>query len=149
MIQDKQINFSEAQAVTSTAVSTNVYDLGAGPTTRDLGPASGNLWLHIITNTTCTDSGSDATVDFTLESSAAAALTSSTVHVDTGALAFATYATAGTVVLRMRLPSGSYKRYIGIRYTVASGPLTAGKFDAFITAEEQSNTAYPTSIVIN
>ena len=42
----------------------------------------------------------------------------------------------------VRLPGGDYKRYLGVRYTVATGPLTAGKFSAFITKDAQANRAY-------
>lgn len=134
MILDNALVFSDAQAVTSTAIS-NVIDLGDGNTLRDIGLGE-DLWLVVITQTTCTDSGSDATVTFALQSDSTADLnTSATTHITTGALAFAAYATAGTVVLAQKLPVGDYERYLGMKYTVASGPLTAGKFDAFLTRD--------------
>lgn len=144
MYVDSQLEFSDAQAVTSTAISTNVIDLfaalGAGTpltaeTTIDIGQGE-DLYLVVQTQTTCTDTSSDATLTVTLESDSTANLaTSATVHASTGALAFATYATAGTRVATICLPSGSYERYLGVRYTVASGPLTAGAFDAFLTVD--------------
>jgi hypothetical protein len=144
MYIDTQTEFSDAQAVTSTAISTNVVDLfasvGAGTaltadSTLDIGQGE-DIYVVIQTQTTCTDTGSDATVTFTVESDSAAGLASApVVHFSTGALAFATYATAGTRVATICLPSGSYKRYLGVRYTVASGPLTAGAFDAFLTVD--------------
>ena len=135
--------FSDAQAVTSTAISTNVIDLGATNTLKDIGLGE-PVYLVILTNTTCTDSGSDATVTFSLESDSTANLaTSATVHWTTAALAFATYATAGTVVAAVALPVGkTYERYLGVRYTVASGPLTAGAFDAFLVKDLQQFSAY-------
>jgi hypothetical protein len=134
-ILDTQNKFSDAQAVTSTAISTDVIDLNpnGGPnTTRDLGMGE-QVFLSVVTHTTCTDTGSDATLTVTLESSAVVGLTSSTVHASTTTLAFATYATAGTTVWRIALPSATYQRYLGLRYTIASGPLTAGAFDAYLT----------------
>ena len=110
------------------------------PNERELSGKSGSepLYLVIQTAVTCTDTSSDATVAFTLESDSATALNSSpTVHFSTGALAFAAYATAGTRVAVTPLPFGDYKRYLGVRYTVASGPLTAGAFDAFLTRDPQ------------
>lgn len=134
MILDNALVFSDAQAVTSTAIS-NVIDLGDGNTLRDIGLGE-DLWLVIITQATCTDSGSDATVTFALKSDSTADLaTSATTHWTTAALAFASYATAGTVIAAVRLPIGDYERYLGVSYTVASGPLTAGKFDAFLTRD--------------
>lgn len=137
MILDAQNEFSDSQAVTSTAISTNVIDLDAESIPKNIG-GSEPLYLVIQTAVTCTDTSSDATVAFTLESDSAAALNSSpTVHFSTGALAFAAYATAGTRVAVTPLPFGDYKRYLGVRYTVASGPLTAGAFDAFLTRDPQ------------
>lgn len=137
MILDAQNEFSDSQAVTSTAISTNVIDLDSVSIPKNIG-GSEPLYLVIQTAVTCTDTSSDATVAFTLESDSAAALNSSpTVHFSTGALEFATYATAGTRVAVTPLPFGDYKRYLGVRYTVASGPLTAGAFDAFLTRDPQ------------
>lgn len=140
MIIDKALQFSDAQAVTSTAIS-EVIDLGDGNTLRDIGIGE-DLWLVIITQTTCTDSGSDATVTFSLESDSVAALSSATVHYTSGAKAFAAYATAGTENVAIRLPAGNYERYLGVRYTVASGPLTAGAFDAFLVRDYDKSKNY-------
>jgi hypothetical protein len=140
---DAENEFSNSQAVTSTAISTNVIDLGATNTLKDLG-AGQPVYLVIQTAVACTDSGSDATVAFTLESDSTANLaTSATVHWTSGALAFAAYATAGTRVAVIALPiAKTYERYLGVRYTVASGPLTAGAFDAFLTTDVQAWAAY-------
>ena len=147
MYIDTNLEFSDAQAVTSTAISTNVYDtlsiaagagsvgINGGTVTTDLGQAA-DLYLVVLTQTTCTDTSSDATLTVTLESDSTANLaTSATVHFSTGALAFAAFATAGTRIATIKLPHGAYERYLGVRYTVASGPLTAGAFDAFLTTD--------------
>lgn len=144
MILDALLEFSDAQAVTATAISTNVIDLG--PVTdnvlRNIGTGQ-PVYLIVSTNTTATDTSSDATLTVTLESDSTANLaTSATVHYSTGAIAFAGYATAGTVVAAVQLPSGNYEQYLGVRYTVASGPLTAGAFDAFLTEDAQLWRAY-------
>ena len=147
MYLDAQNQFSNAQAVTSTAISENVIDLCAGVTTTppnlttDLGIGE-PVWLVIQTETACTDSGSDATVTFSLESDDNVGLSSATVHYTSGAVPFATYSPVGTRVVATRLPSGNYQRYLGVRYTVASGPLTAGKFDAFLTKDIAAYTSY-------
>jgi len=144
MYVDTQTEFSDAQAVTSTAISTNVIDLFAGTgggtpltaeTFLDIGQGE-DVFLVIQTAVNCTDSGSDATVTFTLESADNAGLsTNAQVHFSTGAVAFANYANAGTRVATIALPAALYRRYLGVRYTVASGPLTAGAFDAFLTTD--------------
>ena len=149
MIIDGENEFSDAQAVTSTAISTNVIDLGATNTLKNLGNG-GPIYLVIQTQTSCTDTSSDATVTFSLESDSTANLaTSATVHWTSGALAFATYATAGTRVATIALPwSKTYERYLGVRYTVASGPLTAGAFDAFLTLDPQAYDSYANNYVV-
>lgn len=144
MYVDTQTEFSDAQAVTSTAISTNVIDLfaalGGGTaltadSTIDIGQGE-DVYVVIQTQTAATDTGSDATLTVTIESDSAASLASSpVVHFSTGALAFATFSPAGTRLATVCLPAGSYKRYLGVRYTVTSGPLTAGNFDAFVTVD--------------
>jgi hypothetical protein len=144
MILDAMLEFSDAQAVTSTAISSGVIDLGSvtDNATRDIGTGE-ELYLVVTTNTTATDSGSDATLTVTLESAEDAGLSSNpVVHFSTGALAFATFSPAGAVLAAVRLPAGSYKEYLGVRYTVVDGPLTAGKFDAFLTKDRQAYRAY-------
>lgn len=148
MYIDAKTELSDAQAVTSTAISSNVIDLGATNTLKDIGTGQ-DVYLVVSTQTAATDSGSDATLTVTLESDSTANLaTSATVHYSTGAMAFSAFSPAGTVLAAVRLPSGSYERYLGVRYTVASGPLTAGKFDAFLTTDVQAWRAYADNVTI-
>jgi len=147
MILDKFNEFSDAQAVTATAISTNVIDLyplgnSVGTnTTRDIGTGE-DIYLVVMTETAATDTSSDATLTVTLESDDNVGLTSATTHFSTGALAFAAFSPAGTVVANVKLPAGSYERYLGVRYTVASGPLTAGTFNAFLVKDAQAYRSY-------
>ena len=158
MYVDTQTTFSDSQAVTSTAISTNVIDLvslglGGGTNTalntvQDIGNGQ-PIYLVVQTAVTCTDTGSDATLTVTLESDTAAGLASSpVVHYSSGALAFATYATAGTQFIAIALPMADYKRYMGLRFTVASGPLTAGAFDAFLTTDVQRTKGYKSGFTV-
>lgn len=148
MILDKSLEFSDAQAVTASAISTNVVDLYPignsvnSNTLRDIGTGE-DIYLVVITNTAATDSGDDATLTVTLESDSAVGLDSSaTVHFSTGAIAFANFSPAGSVLANVKLPAGNYERYLGVRYTVASGNLTAGKFDAFLVKDAQAYRSY-------
>ena len=144
MIIDAFNEFSAAQAVTSTAISTNVIDLGPTQSTqrRDIGNGE-DVWLVVQTKVAATDTSSDATLAVTLESADNEVLsTNATVHYSTGALAFAAFSPAGTAIAVVRLPNALYRRYLGVRYTVASGPLTAGQFDAFLTKDIQAFRPY-------
>ena len=148
MILDSQLEFSDGQAVTSTAISTNVVSLADDNTTRDIG-AGGQLYLVVQTRTEATDTSSDATLTVTLESAENEALsTNPVVHYSTGALAFADFSPAGSVLACVALPSDDYKDFLGVRYTVASGPLTAGNFDAFLTRDPQRWKAYANGPVV-
>lgn len=160
MYVDTQVELSDSQAVTATAISTNVIDtlttsVGAATLTSlspntltDIG-AGEDVYLVVSTAVAATDSGSDATLTITLETDTAVGLGSSTVVASTAALAFATYSPAGTQVWLLKLPPFDYKRYLGIRYTVASGPLTAGAFDAFLTTGAiQKNKIYKSGFTV-
>lgn len=146
MYVDKQIEFSDSQAVTATAVSTNVYDtypIGNGTvanTARDLGEGE-DAYLIIQVDTTATAGGA-ATVQVTLESSSTSDLaTNPTVHFTSTAFPLAQL-TGGRTLMSVHLPAGLYQRYVGVRYTVGTGPLTAGAFSAFVTKDRQLFRAY-------
>ena len=150
---DSQAEFSAAQAVTATAISANVIDLftttvgsataGVSPNAPFMDVSADALYLYVSTAVTCTDVGSDATLTLTLESANDVGLTvSPIVHFSTPALAFASYATAGTQIVRIELPKGQYRRYLGLRYTIAAGPLTAGAFNASLTVGALENQRY-------
>lgn len=144
MFVDAHNEFSDGQAVTSSAISTNVIDLGpvAANTLRDIG-AGEEVYLVVRTIVAATDTSSDATLTVSLESDSTADLaTSATVHFTTAALAFATFSPAGATLVAVRLPAGNYEQYLGVRYTVASGPLTAGNFDAFLTKDYAAYRSY-------
>lgn len=152
MYVDKHLEFSDAQAVTATAISANVYDRISNSSGKnvlaDIGSGQ-DAYLVVITQTAATDASSDATLTVSLESDSTVDLaTSPTVHFTTGALAFAAFSPAGTVLAAVKLPAGNYERYLGVRYTVANGPLTAGNFDAFITSDVQSWRAYDRNYVV-
>lgn len=153
MIMDKFLEFSDAQAVTATAISTNVvdlYPLGNNQVTnltRDIGTGE-DIYLVVSTLTAATDTGSDATLTITLESDDNTSLSSPTVHFSTAALAFAAFSPAGTTLVKTRLPAGAYERYLGVRFTVANGPLTAGTFDAYLVKDVQAAAVYKAGFTI-
>lgn len=150
-ILNSQEKIADNQAVTATAISNNVIDLNVigGPNAlQGIADTVNDLYLVVATNTAATDTGSDATLTVTLESSAAVDLSSSITHFSTGALPFAAFSPVGQFV-RIKLPAGDYRRYLGVRFTVASGPLTAGRFDAFLTRGIDRNPAYARGYVHN
>lgn len=148
MYVDKYAEFSDGQAVTATAISTNVMDLNPAfklnTTGVDIGTGQ-DVYFVLQADAAATAAGA-ATVVVTLESSAAAGLTSSTVHLTSKTFAL-TDLTAGKTLMAVKLPTDTYLRYLGVRYTVATGPLTAGSFSAFLTTDVQAYRAYAKNYV--
>ena len=127
MILDAKLKFSESQAVTVTADSANVLDLQAG------GDALGeeNLYLQIQTKAVAVDAVGNATVTFSLITSVDEAFTTPITLWSSAAIGKAALP-ANTVAAKLQLPIG-VKRFLKVNYAVATGPLTAGAFDAFLT----------------
>jgi hypothetical protein len=146
VILDSQNEFSDAQAVTASAISSNVIDthaaLGGGTALtpgQRVGLGVGEMpYLVVRTVVAATDTGSDATLTITLESADDAGLSTNVqVHFSSGPLAFATFSPAnGQNLIAVPIPPAFlFRRYLGVRYTVANGPLTAGAFDAFLSPD--------------
>lgn len=141
MITDALCLLSNAQAVTATAVSTNSYDLGVAREMAD----EAELFIVTTVGTTVTAAGA-ATVQFQLVQSANADLSAATIIAQTDAIPKALLVAGFT--LTNPIPRGVTSRYIGLQYTVATGPLTAGTFTANILIDPQDNRRYATNFAI-
>lgn len=139
MILDMTLTLSENQAVTVTAISTNVIQwpangivIGeAAAVARNLGPGN-ELPIHIQV----TEAFATATsVTFTLESSAAAGLTSPVVHWTSIAIPIATLIAGYRIPVRI-MPDGTMLQFLGMRYTIGGVAATAGKITAAIGTEQ-------------
>lgn len=138
MILDKLLMFSEAQAVTNTAASTDVIDLGPiDGTRRDIGVGY-PLEVFVNVNTTAAAAGA-ATVNIALQTSPDNSTW--TTLATSGDLAL-TALTAGKRVFSQHVPQG-VQRYLRMNYTVGTGPLTAGAFTAGINLDVDNNSPYP------
>jgi hypothetical protein len=148
MILDGQLEFSDSQAVTATAVSTNSVDLG--PISPNLNVAIGtgeNLFIRVANTVAMTDSGSDSTVTVTLETDDNAAFSSPTVVQTIGV--FPAVSPAGTIRIARLVAGVDYERYIQLRYTVAGGNLTTGSFDAHMLKDIDAYKNYADNITIS
>lgn len=155
MYIDKELQFADgtwAPTATGDNISTNVLDtspLGGVPTAnggRDLGQGE-NLYLLITVKTTVTSGGS-ATVDFRLRTDSNANLTTSPVDL----IATSAQAIAGLVAGKqffLKLPSATYKKFIGVNANIGTAVLTAGAFECEIVKDIQQNTKYAGSFSLD
>jgi hypothetical protein len=141
MILSNEQLFSDDQAITATAISTNVIDLGApgtpygaaAPLNQDIG--KGGMVPVLVQVTEAFDALTSLTI--TVEVSDAAGLTSPVV-LATETILLADLV-AGKQMFNQVLPNGADKRYLGVRYTVTGTAPTVGKITAGITMGNQTN----------
>jgi len=137
MILDKLLMFSEKQAVTSSAASTDVIDLGPiDGNVRDIGVGEPLEWF-VTTDATATAAGA-ATVNVNLQTSA----DNSTwvTLASSGDLALSAL-TAGKRIVSQKVPQGVL-RYLRLNYVVGTGPLTAGAFTSGINLDVDGNNKF-------
>lgn len=132
MILDSTLKFSADQAVTDTAVSTNVIDLGVP--CRDIGigetvPLRVSVTEPFATLTSLT---------VAVETSDTENFASSEVVIQTGAVPVASLVNGYAFNIN-EVPKGVVGRYMRLNYTVAGTTATAGKITAGITAGNQNN----------
>ncbi len=144
MIMDKQLEFSLKQAITSTADSTNIVDLSDA---RTLGVGDDLYIVSVVTTATLNDSsGTDATITVTLNHDTVEGFGSDTV-----AQTLYTFAHGNPVgTLRYaKINPVDLNRYIGLVYTVASGPFNAGALTSFICNDIQAARNYASGFSIS
>lgn len=136
MILDQQNLFSDAQAVTVTANSSNVIDTlpSGGPNTKSGIGDGQDITLFAQVGTTFTGGTSMA---ISLVSADTADLaTNPIVHYATAAIVLASL-TAKARLVGLDLPYGKYRRYVGLVYTVV-GTMTAGTVTAGLVEDLQT-----------
>lgn len=135
MILDERNEFCDATALNTGGAGT--YLLGDQIDLQVTGIAVGldDLWVIIGVDTSA-GSGGSATGQFTVASDASASIAtdaSATVHLQTGAIPYATLV-AGYEILKARLPAApAYERYLGILQTTGTAAFNAGKINAYLT----------------
>lgn len=144
MILDDQLKFSEEQAVTSAAGSTNTIDLGQD---RDIGTGE-PLYVVVVVEEAMTDSGSDSTLTVALEGDSTTSFTPD----GTQDLFTIPAVTAAGEVFIARLDPGAAPlqyQYIRLKYTPANGDLSGGSFSAYLTNNIQKYRSYPNGYTIS
>lgn len=141
MILSAQELFSDDQAITATAISENVIDLGVAGTPYGAAAALNNdkgkgAAIPVLIQVTA-DFATLTSLTITVEASAAAGLTSPQV-LATETIAVADLV-AGKQTYMQVLPNGADLRYLGVRYTVTGSNATAGTITAGISMGNQTN----------
>ena len=145
MIIDSQARFEWTTPITTTRVSTNAYDLTSA--LRDIGQSDCGQFLVGSVTTAFTAAGS-ATLQCDLIQSANADLSSADTLATIMAATGKATLVAGYTMFRYRIPIGIVtKRYVGLNWTVATGPMTAGAVSAFITPNVDAQTYLPKGYV--
>lgn len=142
MIMDRTLLFSDGQAITATAASTNVVDLGAtgtvygasAPLVRDIGNGRDvDLFVGV------TQSFNNLTsLTISIETDDNAAFSSATTVFTSPAYSLAQLATGAKYLLPDTLPVGTNERYVRLKYTVAGTAPTTGKITAGVVDGRQS-----------
>lgn len=136
MIMDQQSLFSDAQAVTVTANSSNVIDTipSGGPNTKT-GIGDGQD-ITLFAEVLAAFAGGTS-LDIKLVSADTADLATNPItHFDSGAIVLASL-TAKARLVALDLPYGKYRRYVGLVYTVV-GTMTAGTITAGLVEDLQT-----------
>ena len=143
MILDATTLFSAAQAVTTTAASTNVIDLGqpgtvfgaAAAITRDVGKGAGvPIAIRVVENFNNLTS-----ITVTVETDDNAGFSSATTVFTSPTYALADLQAGARHLLPDALPVGTAERYVRLKYTLAGTTPTTGKVTAGIAAGLQTN----------
>ena len=136
MYIDKNLQVSNEQVVTATAASTDVIDYGQANPNSGL---NDNVVMAITVDEAAAAAGA-ATVTFSVQDSADNS-TFADVYA-TAAIGKATLVAGYQILIPMPY---KHRRYVRVNYTVATGPLTTGKFSAQVVTGVQQNVAYPDS----
>lgn len=144
MIIDKQARFDWDDAITVTRVSTDKPDLQAN--NRDLGLLD-NLYLVVMVTEAFTAAGA-ATLTVDLVDDDNASLSSPTTLINLANAVGKATLVAGYTIFKGRMPIEKItQRYLGLNYTVGTGPMTAGKVRAFLTPNIDRQFYYPRGYV--
>ncbi|MBT7453087.1 MAG: hypothetical protein HN796_04310 [Gemmatimonadetes bacterium] len=142
MIMDSLLEFADGEDLsqtTGTYLATNQIDLQEA---RDIGNGK---TLYLVIQIDVAVEGTSSTVNFRLRSDSTAAThaTTSTAHIETGAIAEATLVAGYQAIIPLPLEGNAYERYLGLQAIVGTATTTAGTYSAFLTFDPSGNKSYP------
>jgi hypothetical protein len=155
MILDAQLVFDDTVLLTATRNSTNIIDLSplyGSNVNRELGVGE-EMYVVVLVPVALTSAGA-TTLQITLVSDSAATLVATPVVLYTGPVIPKATLVAGYRALCVKLPAGQpastlYQRFLGLIYTVTTGPFTGGSVYAFMVKDIQADAYYADAITIS
>lgn len=144
MILDKDNLFSDEQALTATAASENVIDLGDA---RDMGNGE-PIELLVVVNETFDSAADGATLTIAVQTDDVEGFGSPTTVQESVTIAEADLA-AGEQVFKVKLASADYQRYLRLNYTVGTEDFTAGSLTAGLILDRQNYKTYPSGFSVD
>lgn len=134
MLIDQSLVLSDAQAITATAASTNVYDSTQGTLVSGSTGIGAGEPVYVIVNVG-TAFATLTSLTFSLRTSdtvSSGALSSATTLISTPAIGVASL-TANSAQAAFVIPPLGGKRYFDVNYTVGGSNATAGTVTAYIS----------------
>lgn len=144
MIFDMQGIFSDAQAITADAGSTNTIGLGAtgtpygasSPLVRDIGKGGGCVPISI----TVTEAFNNlTTLQISVQTDDNSGFSSASTRVLTEAIPLASLVAGYQVQAIYEFPEGTKERYVRLFYDITGTAPTTGKITAGVVADRQTN----------
>lgn len=141
MILDANLRFSDAQAITATADSTNIIDQNIAG--RDAGTGK-PLYVVVVITTAMTNTG---TVDVALQGDSTSTITPDKTR---SLFVIPAGSAVGDTFIAPLHPAGEPEalQYINLKYTV-SGTVSTGNVDAFLVSDIQRWKAYANNYTIS
>jgi hypothetical protein len=160
LINDFALEVATAQAFTVDAVSASSIDLSSAASAGVPGSivganlnsiATGYPWFMVINVDTTATAGGAAVATFEIITASDAVLTSDieTIGISDGYAVATLTSTREAIIVAMNPDPGNQqghdRRFLGMRFTVATGPLTAGNFTVGFQLDFQDARIFPAS----
>lgn len=146
MLTDASLQFSTLQAITATAVSTNVADLGVA---EDLGIGTPGLKFAIYVGTAFTTTNA---ATLTVQFQGSTDNSTFTTYLETNAIAVAALVANAKIPLNWghRNTGAALGRYVRLNYVVGTGVFSAGTLSALavIDRDDWSEGLYPNGYTV-
>lgn len=134
MFMDSRLEFADSQDISQVAgtyLSTNQVDMSVA---RDLGNGQP---VYLVIQIDAAVVGTSSTVNFRLRSDSSAAVhaTTSTAHLETGAIAEAVLVAGHQIVMALPQEGNIYEQFLGVQAIIGAATTSAGTFSAFLTID--------------